>query len=451
MGFGVGGLVSGIDTDSMVAGLVAAASKPKEVLQSQKKELEATQAAYSTLSSRLTTLKTAIEGIDTINELRTVSATSSNDDAVSVALEGSAVVGRFSIAVTQLASAEMEVSSGFPSSDASNSFATGALVVQYGATSTTISVDASHSSLEDVVALINDQVAGVTAYVMDTGSGPNRYRLVISGNETGSTNTISIDTSGLTGPGTVPTFTETSSAADASIVLNGETVTSASNEISGAVEGVTFTVSELTASNVAVTIARDSDAMVEKLQAVVDAYNAVMSYVRSQTVYNPDENLKGAFIGESQYRSVTQGVQTLVSGQYTANSVFTALSQLGFATEQNGDLSFDATVFKDALGEDFNAAIDLITDSTNGFAAAMVSKLDYFTDEDTGLLTGRVDSLADRIEVFDERIANFDDRMQKYEDRLKKQFMAMELAMSKFNNASSQLAALMPESSKSKS
>jgi flagellar hook-associated protein 2 len=451
MGFSIGGLVSGMDTDSMVAGLVAAASKPKEVLQSQKAQLEAKQTAYATLSARLTSLQTSLASIDSVNELRSVSGTSSNEDAVSVSLDGDAVIGRFNVSVTELASAEMEVSSGFSNTDIEGTFATGTLSISYGSSTTAITIDAANSSLEDVVDLINDQVNGVTAYIMDTGSGANRYRLVVSGDDTGAANAISFDTSGLSGPGTVPTFTEASSASNATLVLNGETITSATNAISGAVQGVTFTVSELTTSNVTVTVDRDTDAMIEKMQSLVDSYNAVMSYVRTQTAYNPDENIRGAFIGESQHRSVTQGLQTIVATGYSANTVFTALSQLGLSTEQNGDLAFDSDAFKDALDEDFDAVVDLITDSTNGFAAAMTAKIDYFTDEDNGLLTGRGESLEERIEVFEDRITDFEDRMEAYEARLKKQFLAMELAMARFNDASSQLAALMPDSSKSKS
>ncbi len=447
MGFSIGGLVSGIDTDSMVAGLVAAASMPKEVMVQQKEDLEATKSAYETLKSRLSSLNSAMEAIDTVNEFRSVTGVSSNEDAITVSVDGDAVVGRFSLGVTQLAAAEMEVSNGFASRDVNGSFGTGTFAITYGGTTTTINVDAADSNLDDVVDLINDQVEGVTAYVMDTGDATNPYRLVITGDDTGADNALSFDTSGLSG--TVPTFTQATAAADAIVTLNGVTINSADNEIEGAVQGVTFNITEVTTSDVTVTVDRDTDAMVEKVQAVVDAYNAIMSYVRSQRVNNEDEGMRGAFIGESQYRSVTQGLQSVVAAEYAANTVFTGLSQLGLETQQNGDLAFDTDAFKDALSADFDATVDLITDSTNGLAAAMKSRIDTYIDDDNGLVTGRIESLAESIEAYEERISDFEERMEAYEARLKKKFLAMELAMAQFNQASSALSALMPESGSS--
>ena len=75
---------------------------------------------------------------------------------------------------------------------------------------------------------------------MNTGEASNPYRLIIQGEDTGSANTIEIDTSGLTGGGTVPSFTEQTAAADAELSINGIDVVSDSNTVSDSITGLTL-------------------------------------------------------------------------------------------------------------------------------------------------------------------------------------------------------------------
>ena len=53
-----------------------------------------------------------------------------------------------------------------------------------------------------------DEIDGLSAYVLNTGADSEPYKLVVQGEDTGTDNSISFDTSGLTGSGTVPSFTE---------------------------------------------------------------------------------------------------------------------------------------------------------------------------------------------------------------------------------------------------
>src|SRR5688572_16998501 len=97
-----GGLVSGIDTGSMISGLVAAASRPLDVLRDQKAAVESTKDAYDTLATRLDALRTALEGLDTATEFRSVTGASADDTALGVTVAGDAVEGRFSVRVDAL-------------------------------------------------------------------------------------------------------------------------------------------------------------------------------------------------------------------------------------------------------------------------------------------------------------------------------------------------------------
>jgi flagellar hook-associated protein 2 len=448
----IGGLASGIDTDSIVSSLVTAANRPKVVLQAQETALEAKQSAYGTLSSRLTALKTSLTDIDTVSEFRAVSGTSSDDDVVGVSVTGDAVVGRFSVKVDQLAAASMEVSGAYSSRTASGTIGTGTLSISVGSTTTNVTVDASTSSLDDLAAAINDQVDGVTAYVMDTGDATNPYRLVVSGNDTGLDNAVTLDTSGLDpGTGSVPAFTEATAAADATVEINGVTITDSDNDIDGAIEGVTFEAHEVSADEVTVVVDRDADAMVESLNAFVTAWNGVMSHVRAQKVWNPDESLKGAFVGESVPNSVMQALQAQTSRSWSAGTSITSLSGLGITTNEDGDLELDEDTLRTAISDHFSDVVALFTDADNGVNASLQSVVDGFVDEDSGTVTARVDSLADQVDTMTTRISDFQARTDAYAARLRKQFTAMEVAMGRFQTAQSTLLALMPDSTSSSS
>lgn len=449
MSNGVSGLISGIDTASMVDGLVAAASRPITLLNARKDAFEDRHDAYATLASRMSTLQDALNDISDIDELRSTSGTSSDDSAVSVTVDNDAVVGRYAVEVTQLATSTMAVSAGFSSRDTDGTVATGTLNITVGSTTTAVTIDSGTSNLDDLVAAINDQVEGVTAYVMDTGDATNPYRLVISGQDTGDDAAVTIDTSGLTGTGTVPTFTDATSAADAIVSINGVEVRSASNTFDGVISGVTFNVESLATDTVEITVEPDNDAVVSKMQAVVDAWNAVTSQIRSQKVWNPDENIEGAFVGESLPGQLMSGMQSLMASSWGSSSV-DAMSHLGITTAQDGDLEFDTAVFTAALNDDFDATLDFMS-GDDGPAAALSTLIDTYTDEDDGLLVARQESLDGQVEDIDTRIESVGRKITAYRERLESQFLAMELAMSRFQSAESALTALMPDTNSSDS
>ena len=109
---------------------------------------------------------------------------------------------------------------------------------------------------------INAAQAGMTAsIVMDAGSP----RLVITGADSGAANTIGIAVSGASGqlaalayPGSMGLDRP---AADAVLKINGLQIASASNKLSGVVEGMTLTLSKVTSAPVQVSIGNDIASM----------------------------------------------------------------------------------------------------------------------------------------------------------------------------------------------
>lgn len=290
---------------------------------------------------------------------------------------------------------------------------------------------------------INDQVSGVTAYIMDTGDASTPYRLVVAGDDTGASNTVSIDTTGLDpATGTVPSFSEVSTAADAQLTIDGVSVTSSTNEISGAIQGLTFTARAVSATAVDVTVAADETAMVAQVQAFVDAYNEVMSYVRTNQAYDADEDIKGPFVGDGLISSIVRSLQSVVTMSSSEGSAITSLAQVGISTTRDGDLEFDSDVFTQVLTDHTVDVVAIFTGEADGIPMALQEAIEALTDASDGRISTRIDSLEEEIETQEERISDFEERMDAYEERLRAQFIALEVALGQLQNTQATLSAL---------
>jgi flagellar capping protein FliD len=171
-------------------------------LQNWKDTWENKISAFDDLRTRLTALRTAVEDMDTPDELRSYAAQSSSDSTVSAAISGNADPGTHSIEVNQLASAELEVHDGVAddSTVVNNSGSSRYFAYSYDGESVTLAVD-DGTTLEELAALINNDSnnPGVTASVLDDGSGgATSHHLVLQGKDTGASHTITVDPVGTT-------------------------------------------------------------------------------------------------------------------------------------------------------------------------------------------------------------------------------------------------------------
>lgn len=452
MGISIGGIVSGLDTESLISGLVEAAEIPKTVMEDQLGDIEDADDAYAGLISRLEDLQEALEAMDGADAMAETTGTSTDDSVVTVHTDGDAVRGNYSVTVTALATSATSISDGVADQTSTGVIATGTFSITVAGTTTAITIDSTNSSLSDLADAIDD-LDGVSAYIMNTGDATSPYRLVVVGDETGADNAITVDTSGMDSTtGVVPTFTEVVAAADAQLTVNGIAISHSDNEVEGVVEGVTFSLRDVSTDSVTISVSTDTTAMVGKFEDFVEKYNAMVSYIDSKSVYDAEKELKGPFVGESTVSTTMRWLQSIITGSYGAGSTITALSQAGFSTAQDGSLELDTDELAAALDSypgDLYALFD--TADSESFATALTDTLDLLLDEDEGTLELRRDSLADAIERMEEDIEDFDTRMEAYEARLRAQFTAMELALAAIEDSTSQLSALLTTSSSSDS
>ncbi|MBZ0171886.1 MAG: hypothetical protein K8E66_05855, partial [Phycisphaerales bacterium] len=113
------GLISGIDTASLIEQLIAVSSGPKVLAQNRLVQLQFQQAAYLDLNSQLGSLKTAAAAFRVNSVFQTKQATSSNPDILTATASTGAQPGTYSFIVDRLVSSRQLLSRGFQDKNAS--------------------------------------------------------------------------------------------------------------------------------------------------------------------------------------------------------------------------------------------------------------------------------------------------------------------------------------------
>jgi flagellar hook-associated protein 2 len=422
-----GGVGSGMDTEAIVTGLVNASRGTQDAMKARKGFLSSATSALSTVSSLLGKLKTALEGVDEAREVGSYTASSSNA-AIVASANGTAAPGSFAISVQSLASEQRSYSNGYASSTTALGL-TGSLGLSVaGGSPTSIALSAS-DTLEGIASKINASGLRVSASVFNDGT---TNRLQVRGLDSGAANTISFSGTTL---GLDLAANKKQAASDASLTIDGFTVTRPTNQISGAIQGVTLALTQTTTSPVTVKIDSDPEGLKKKLQGVVDAYNAVIDNVHTIAGFGSTKGSQKELVGDPLLRSITNRMSSSVS-QVIGSGTYSTLGSLGVQLGRDGKLTLDGTKLDKALAADPAAVAKVIggSDTTSGAADVLRDVVTAFTQSGTGLIASRQETMNNRAKSLQQRIDNEEDRLTRYADALRKQFTVMDGTVAE-NNA----------------
>jgi len=198
-GMSVGGLVSGLDTNSIVAQLTAL-EQMKVTRETQKKEnAQKTLDKFKELQTRLANLASKASAIETQNKFNVFKSTSNYEDYVTVSGKEGATAGQYEIVVNKLATTQKISSNKInaintPVADESVFGPTGNVTISLSKTEAALKKDptqktvdikiSKNDTLKDIVNKINAaEGAGVRASIMAMANGDNR--LILTAVETG--------------------------------------------------------------------------------------------------------------------------------------------------------------------------------------------------------------------------------------------------------------------------
>ncbi len=474
---GITGIGSGMDIKGMVEAIVSAEQAPKA---GQLKKLESKTTTQLTslgqLKSAISNFQTALSALNSPSSFLARAANSSDAKVLTVSASQSAQAGSYNVNVQQLASGS-KVALAATAGDAKLN--TGSVTIKVGdGTPLNIAVDASNNSLAGIRDAVNEagKSQGLSATIVTDDQGA---RLVLSSSKAGDGNdiTVTVDETGVevgrvslnelaySGPATQPTLGDFASAEDpeaafsdamaeyakgaqtlavaqsAKLTIDGLAVTRDSNSISDVVGGLSFELKGTGASDLVIT--KDEAGVQANVKNFVDAYNALMSFINTETkVTTVNDNsapVTGALVGDASVRALVNSIRSeLVSPQ--GDGTVRALADMGITTKKDGTLEMNSDKVKKAISEDFEGVAAYFTGDT-GLAGRLGDRLKPYTDGG-GILASRTDALQKTIEKVDKQKEDLTTRMKALEDRLYKQYNAMDSLVSQLMKTSDSLTQL---------
>jgi flagellar hook-associated protein 2 len=457
MGLRVGGLASGLDTNSLVSALMRLERRPLDLVRAQKREVETQRSLFGELSNKLKALRDAAAAIDNLSstlaapslteEFLAWTAASSDESVLTARVTGNATPGNTDVRVVALAAGARRVSGSF-ASDTNPVAAEGdTLSIDFGgAAPVALTVGAGGASLRDLAAQINADAnngGAVSASVVFDGAG---YRLVTLGTQTGAANNVTL-TTGVAGPGGGAFLDAAAgqSASDAQLEAFGLTVTRVSNTVADLIPGVTLELRATSSSAAQVQVSRDDDAVGDRVQALVDAYNDLMDFIDTQSRFDAEREQAGPLSGDGVLRDVQVRVRRLaVAGIAIPGNPFTSLAGFGVTFDDAGHLSLSRERLSEALASDPLALRQLLSGDgvTDGIATALARGIDPLVETGTGLLATRDASLGKRVDTLDRSIEQLERRLERREELLVAQFTQLERTLSALQAQGNALAGL---------
>lgn len=434
------GIGSNLPVNDMVSQLMAIERRPIALLATAKTKLESQLSSVGLLQSHLGNLQSAAGVLTKPDFWTRNTATSTDATAVSVNARASAVAGSHSIEVSKLATAQSLSSAVI--ADPEN-VGTGTLSFTRGGETVEVVIGEGETSLAAIRDKINAADAGVSASIIQDITGP---RLVLSGTATGAANAVTVSVAGATGelgglayPGGL---TENRAAADAQFTVNGLALSSATNKLENVIDGLDITLSKETTTPVVITSATDTAAMRKGITDFISAYNAINSFLNTQTKYDEGSKLAGTLQGDRAAISLQYKLRSLATQSTADSAMFGRLSDMGIVLQRDGSLKIESeTRLTAALAEPAELSKAFSTAKT-GLASGFKDMADAMLGAE-GLLTTREESLRDSVKRNGKDQQRLEDRALRTEERLLRQYQALDAKMGQLNGLSTYVSQQM--------
>ena len=412
------------------------------LLQNEESKIANQKSAYESFTNSLSALDTTFSNLTDPLTFDQKSVAVSDESVLSVTVTDPSKVSKtnLNITVNQLAKNDAWLSQSGVTDKDSGAVATadGAIDITYNGTTTTINYDTNTSdsskpsTLQEIADAINSAQDNVKASIFYDGSN---YRLLLSGKDTGASNTISITESGggdLLNNLQIGTYGgsdhgHVQSAQDAEISIYGTTVSSSTNSFTNVVDGLKIDVLSTSSSGVDVTVDNDYTDLKKSMQGFIDSYNNIVDFISNNT--SKDGALSGDF--------------TL---QQIRSSIFDKLDplfELGIldVDHTTGKISLDSFKFD----EELNSDPDNVKTQIENLKSSLGDYMDYITGYDNPIKY-KEESLDNQINQIEDSITSLAKRLDEEMENLKKQFVWLDQFLGEMNSVKSRLTSLFATS-----
>ncbi|MCF3943446.1 flagellar hook-associated protein 2 [Oceanobacillus alkalisoli] len=497
----IGGLASGIDTDSMIRDLMNAERIPLDKLEQQRTKMEWQRDAFRDINKQISELERLITDMrlnsNTINPKK---VTSSMEGAVTATGSAAAGNGTFKIAVEKLAT--NAINTGKASKEKIENFISnnnGETVsfYTYGEADPDKGLEAGMQkrsfeieqgdTIDSVIKKIQAADKNIRAFY-DEAEG----QFVMETKRTGEYNTTGEFDGAEIGfkSGESSFFTETfgmkhnqEQGGENAIFHYNDAVQLESKDNRYTLNGMTFTFHDVTGKdesggliNATLTVTNDVDKAVENITEFVDKYNELimtLNGTQQEPIYRDfpplteqqmeemsDKQIElweekarsGLLRRESIIPSALTSLRSTWSTTVDNDGAFRLMAEIGITTTEDyldgGMLEIDEVQLREKLEEDVSSVQNLLFNSSEGSDRGLLNRLEDSLETTIGRIeqragkgsfTNQMYTMGRELEAMEKRIKAFEDRLVQVEDRYWRQFTAMERAISMMNNQSAML------------
>ncbi|MGH3497784.1 MAG: flagellar filament capping protein FliD [Nocardioidaceae bacterium] len=340
----ISGLVSGLDTTTIISQLMQIESQQQTQLKTRVTSQQTTLSALQSLNTKMAAIATAAQSLSSADTWNAHTTTTSSTQ-VSATATAAVQPGAYSFTVLQTATAQ--------SLTFAQSAATTDVVLPAGSTTVTLTdssgnpttLDTGDGTLGGLISAINGSSAGLRASTVKLDDGT--YRLSVTAKATGAASAFTLtasDGSAILGGASV------AAGQDAAVTIGADTVHSSTNTFSGVLTGLSFTVAAGTAANTAVTVnvTNDVSKVSSSVKSLIDQVNAVLTEIGADTAYDTSTSTGGPLVGSSTARNLRDQLLSTVTAGVGGKS----LADVGIGVDRSGAVTFDQSAFETAFTAD---------------------------------------------------------------------------------------------------
>ena len=384
MGIQSTGIGSNLDVNSLITKLMQVESQPLTALVKKEASYQAKLTAYGTLSGALSSFQSSLSSLSNLASFQNLSASSSDSSILSATTSSSASAGSYNVNVTKLAQAQTISSAGQAATNTPiGSGSSSTISIQFGTISggslssgvytgatftqdatqalAEITVDSTNNTLQGIRDAINAANKGVSASIVGDGNPTNPYHLVLSSSKTGITSSLKISVTGDAtlqsllnyNPGGTQNLSEVTTGQNAALTINGIAITSASNSVTGAIQGTTISLSKVGTSTLS--LSNNTSGVQASVNTFVKAYNDLQTTLKSLTGYDSAAKKGSILQGDASAVGLQNQIRSLLNTAVNGlGGGLTTLSTIGVSIQKDGTMTVDASKLSTALSTKFS-------------------------------------------------------------------------------------------------
>lgn len=423
------------DFQAILDRTVSIASLPAKELEGYQQEILADKTALGSVGGAVSALANSLSTLTGLESGGALSV-STNSSKVTATKGTGAAPGVYVLSdITSLAqSAVYTTTAGFPDAATTAVDSDGTLNLVVDGVDHTLTLGGGENSLSGLRDAINAAGLGISATIVDSGSGANRYYLTLTANEPGA-RTFELRTEAAVPASNILSVTR--AGANSQFKLNGIPMTTRDNAVHGVIPGIDFTLNEKTTGTeqIELTVKTNRSPVVSALSGFVSAYNELASAL---ALHRGEAG--GSLSGSGVVLDLTRQMMSLTG--VSRDGAIGNLADLGITLDRDGVMSLDSSVINAMDAGSFNDALEFLASTTDGLGS-MAAAFQEFSDPVSGTIQTEIGYLNDANDRYADQIDLINSRVNSMQESLFTKLQAADSLLASLDSQRSLLDAVI--------